>query len=81
MYVCSINKNSSIAPTIMPFLRRLIWISACHQFIIKAEHIPGHKNEIADALSRFLFQKFRTLAPEADSNPTPVPPYSELIFL
>ncbi|XDV33697.1 hypothetical protein PO909_004007, partial [Leuciscus waleckii] len=76
-----INKSRSNAPKIMPFLRRLIWISACHQFVIKAEHIPGHQNQIADALSRFLFHKFRTLAPEADSDPTPVPPYSELIFL
>ncbi len=76
-----INKGRSNAPKIMPFLRRLIWISACHQFVIKAEHIPGHQNETADALSRFLFQKFRILAPNADPNPTPVPPYSELIFL
>ncbi len=76
-----ISKGRSNAPKIMPFLRRLIWISACHQFVIKAEHIPGHQNEIADALSRFLFQKFRTLAPDADSNPTPIPLYSELLFL
>ncbi len=34
----------------------------------------------ADSLSRFLFQKFRKLAPEADKFPTPVPPYSELVF-
>ncbi|XP_056617722.1 uncharacterized protein LOC130432405 [Triplophysa dalaica] len=75
-----INKGRSHSPAIMPFLRRLIWISACDQFILTAKHIPGSKNQIADALSRFAFQKFRLLAPEADPLPTPVPPYSELIF-
>ncbi len=75
-----INKGRSHSPTLMPLLRRLIWISACEQFIITAKHIPGSKNLIADSLSRFAFQKFRALAPEADPLPTLVPPYSELIF-
>nr|XP_055053787.1 uncharacterized protein LOC129438918 [Misgurnus anguillicaudatus] len=75
-----INKTHSHAPTMMPLLRRLIWIAACDQFIITAKHVPGSKNQIADSLSRFAFQKFRQLAPEADPNPTPVPHYSELIF-
>ncbi|MGL4283697.1 MAG: hypothetical protein ACRCSI_08810, partial [Eubacterium aggregans] len=75
-----INKGRSHSSALMPLLRRLIWISAHDQFIINAKHIPGSKNLIADSLSRFAFQKFRALAPEADPIPTPVPPYSELIF-
>ncbi len=75
-----VNKSRSHSPMLNPLLRRLIWISACDQFIITARHIPGSKNLIADSLSRFSFQKFRTLAPEADPLPTPVPPFSELIF-
>ncbi|XP_067300888.1 uncharacterized protein [Pseudorasbora parva] len=75
-----INKGLSKSPKIMPLLRRLTWLSACNQFTFKAVHIPGHQNQIADALSRLLFQKFRALAPEADPNPTPVPPYSDLTF-
>lgn len=75
-----INKGRSHAPAMMPLLRRLTWISACDQFIIIAKHVPGSENQIADSLSRFLFQKFRTLAPEADKSPTPVPHYSQLIF-
>ncbi|XP_057206534.1 uncharacterized protein LOC130564470 [Triplophysa rosa] len=75
-----INKGRSHSPALMPFLRRLIWISACEQFILTGKHVPGSKNQIADALSRFSFQKFRLLAPDADPLPTPVPPYSELIF-
>ncbi len=75
-----INKGRSHSLALMPLLRRLICISACDQFIITAKHIPGSKNQIADSLSRFMFQKFRALAPEADPSPTPVPPYSQLIF-
>ncbi len=75
-----VNKGCSHSPALTPFLRRLKWISACDQFIIVAKHIAGSKNQVADSLSRFLFQKFRKLAPEADKFPTPVPPYSELIF-
>ncbi|XP_073685315.1 uncharacterized protein [Garra rufa] len=75
-----INKNRSHCPALMPLLRRLIWISPCDQFLISAKHVAGADNQIADSLSRFLFQKFRKLAPEADPSPTPVPPYSELIF-
>ncbi len=75
-----VNKSHSHSPMLNPLLRRLTWISACDQFIITARHIPGSKNQIADSLSRFSFQKFRTLAPEADPLPTPVPPFSKLIF-
>jgi hypothetical protein len=75
-----INKGRSNSPALMPLLRRLIWIAACDQFILTAKHVPGSRNQIADSLSRFAFQKFRLLAPDADPFPTPVPHYSELIF-
>ncbi|XP_065126277.1 uncharacterized protein [Paramisgurnus dabryanus] len=75
-----INKGRSHSLTLMPLLRRLIWTAACDQFLISATYIPGRNNTIADSLSRFAFQKFRQLAPEADLHPTPVPPYSTLIF-
>lgn len=75
-----INKDRSHSPALMPFVRRLIWTSACDQFILTAKHALGAKNQIADALSRLAFQKFRMLVPDAEPQPTPVPPYSELIF-
>ncbi|XP_053170466.1 uncharacterized protein LOC128354229 [Scomber japonicus] len=79
-----INKGRSNSNSIMPFMRRLTWHSVTHQYILRAAHIPGHHNAIADSLSRFLFQKFRNLfrnlAPNADPMPTPVPPYSALTF-
>ncbi|XP_055030533.2 uncharacterized protein [Misgurnus anguillicaudatus] len=75
-----INKGRSRSLAIMQLVRRLTLISAQHQFIIRAAHIPGYCNSIADSLSRFSFQKFRILAPESDMHPTPVPPFSATIF-
>jgi hypothetical protein len=42
-------------------------------FHMKAFHISSANNCIADALSRGQFQKFKELAPEADTFPTAVP--------
>ena len=41
---------------------------------LKASSVPGKANPVADALSRFQFQRFRRLAPLADLAATPVPP-------
>lgn len=76
-----INKGRSRCLDIMQFMRRLTLISARCQFIIRATHIPGHKNLIADSLSRFSFQKFKRLAPASEPQPTPVPPFSATIFI
>ncbi|XP_042251963.1 uncharacterized protein LOC121886109 [Thunnus maccoyii] len=75
-----LNKGRSHNLDIMQFVRKLTLVSAQHQFIIRALHIPGHKNTIADSLSRFLFQKFRQLAPASNPLPTPVPPFSATIY-
>ena len=39
-----------------------------------ARHVPGKSNAIADAISRFEFQRFRQLAPYASPTATQVPP-------
>ncbi|XP_044217636.1 uncharacterized protein LOC122989025 [Thunnus albacares] len=75
-----LNKGRSHNLDIMQFVRKLTLVSAQHQFIIRALHIPGHKNAIADSLSRFMFQKFRLLAPASNPLPTPVPPFSATIY-
>ena len=75
-----INKGRSSSLPIMSLLRRLTWLSVTHQFLLRAAHVPGHHNSIADSLSRFLFQKFKTLAPHSDPHPVPVPPFSDIIF-
>jgi hypothetical protein len=41
-----------------------------YNIMLKAEHIPGKINSIADALSRSDWQRFKTLCPEADPEPT-----------
>ena len=45
-----------------------------HNFLVRARHVPGVHNEIADALSRFQVQRFRELAPGADQTPCTIPP-------
>ena len=39
----------------------------------KAAHIEGRLNTVSDAISRKQWQRFRTLAPEADAEMTRVP--------
>ncbi|XP_041916418.1 uncharacterized protein LOC121680893, partial [Alosa sapidissima] len=70
-----INNSRSKSPALSPLIRHLIWIAASYQFIIRAAHVPGCHNEIADSLSRLNFQRFRSLAPEADPYPTPLPSF------
>lgn len=50
--VASINKCSSRNYILMGFLRELFWISAFHNFHLKAIHVPGACNILADNISR-----------------------------
>ena len=47
-------------------------------FIINAEHKPGHYNVLADSLSCFSFQELRRLCPAANIDPILSPPFHEL---
>ncbi|XP_033996221.1 uncharacterized protein LOC117490565 [Trematomus bernacchii] len=69
-----INKGRSPCRDIMPFMRSITWSSITHNFLISARHVPGHLNAVADSLSRFRFQTFRNLCPEASSQPVGIPP-------
>jgi len=68
-----INKGRSPCTTIMRLMRRLVIVAASNNFSFTAKHIPGSSNNIADALSRFQFQKFRSIAPSAATHPCPLP--------
>ena len=57
----------------MDLLRHLTLLTMQFNIYLHAAHIPGKQNDIADAISRFQFQRFRHLAPEADINPHPLP--------
>ena len=69
-----LNARTSKVPCLMHLLRSLLLAAARHSFSFSAQHIPGVTNSIADALSRFHWQAFRRLAPEAHRHPTPIPP-------
>jgi len=68
-----INKGRSKSPAIMKLMRRLVITAGLYNFSFVAEHVPGVKNSIADALSRFQMSRFRELAPHAQEQPCQVP--------
>lgn len=74
-----IRKGRSKVKSIMKLMRTLTFHAACNHYIIHAVHIDGVKNTIADSLSRYQMQRFRTLAPEADLMPTPCLEHSQLM--
>ena len=61
--VAIINSGRSKTPRIMDLVRQLVLLSMQHNFVVRARHVPGVSNEIADALSRFQMQRFQSLAP------------------
>ena len=50
---CIINKCSSSDSTVMFFLRKLILLLIRHNIDLRAVHVPGKKNVLCDAISRF----------------------------
>ena len=72
--VAIINSGHSRAPRIMDLVRVLVLLSMKHNFFVRAKHVPGVSNGIADSLSRFQVQRFRELAPHADPQPCTIPP-------
>lgn len=71
--VSIINTKRSKIPRMMDLLRHLTLLTLHHNVYICAVHIPGKQNDIADAISRFQYQRFRNLAPDADTSPFPIP--------
>jgi len=69
-----LRSGTSRVPTIMSLVRYLSLLAARHSFSFTASPVRGKSNPIADSLSRFQFQRFRRLAPHADSIPTQIPP-------
>ena len=72
--VSIINSGHSKVPRIMELVRKLVLLSMQHNFLVRARHVPGVSNNIADALSRLQMQRFRALAPDADQSPCIIPP-------
>ena len=72
--VSVINAGHSKAPRIMDLVRLLVLLSMKHNFVVRAHHVAGVSNEIANALSRFETQRFQALAPDADQSSCIIPP-------
>lgn len=72
--VAIINSGHSKVPRIMDLVRFLVLISMKHNFYVKARHVPGVSNEVADALSRFQDARFWAAAPTAERTPCTIPP-------
>ena len=75
-----VNSMTSKSDRVMTILRAFTLQCLKLNIAVKAQHVSGICNQIADSLSRFHFQKFRQLAPEADSIQTAVPDYLWEIF-
>lgn len=75
-----INKGRSKIPMINSLMRRLTWTCVINNFILRATHIPGHVNRIADALSRFKFQEFKAMCPQAKPTTSPCPAFHQMIL-
>ncbi|XP_033745490.1 uncharacterized protein LOC117331006 [Pecten maximus] len=71
--VAILNRKSSKSIRVMNLLRPLLLKAMLHNIQFKARHIPGVHNRIADAISRQKWDSFQQLAPDAESQPTPIP--------
>ena len=67
-----LNSRTSPDPNIMHLLRSLLKVAACLSFTFTAVHVPGKNNGVADALSRFNWQGFRSQAPTAKRFPVSI---------
>lgn len=73
--VSVLRSGTSKDPNMMVLLRYLSLVAARNSFAFTASYTPGRDNSIADALSRFDFQRFHRLAPHAAHQGTPIPPW------
>ena len=71
--VSILNSRTSKDPLIMHLLRNLLMSAAYFGFAFCAQHVPGVENKVADALSRFQWQRFRLHAPLANMYPVEIP--------
>ena len=68
-----LNSRTSKVPCLMFLLRKLLFAAAKSNFNFTAQDVPVIHNAAADALSRFHWQEFRRLAPEAHPVPVDIP--------
>ena len=67
-------KGSSPSKSVMKIVRAMFMFAAQRNTNILLQHVPGRDNILADSLSRFQVNRFRTALPTADLEPTLVSP-------
>ena len=70
-----INKQTVKCPRVMDLVCPLVLQCMKLNTVIRAEHILGVHNTIADSISQFKMQEFRTHAPTVALLPTEIPPF------
>lgn len=68
-----INRLSASSPPVIRLLRHLVLRCLQINVFLYAVHIPGVDNTLADSLSRFQWDRFRELAPAAETEGIPCP--------
>ncbi|XP_053143317.1 uncharacterized protein LOC128341176 isoform X1 [Hemicordylus capensis] len=68
-----INRQTSRSPRVMSLVRAFVLACLSNNILFLTCHVPGVQNGLADALSHFQVQRFRQLAPEAESLPDQMP--------
>lgn len=71
--VSVINKQTSKDNMLLKMVRCLVLKCLKINLSFRAKHVPGHKNSMADSLSRLQIQRFKDLAPKADPLATAIP--------
>lgn len=70
-----INHGNSKDVHLSHILRCIHFAEAKHSFTLVAQHIAGVDNDRADDMSRNRLSSFRSKVPEADDDPTVIPPW------
>ena len=68
-----INRQTSRSERVMRLVRMLVLTCLKFNITFSAKHIAGTNNDVADALSRFQEERFRSLAPGANQHPEAFP--------
>ena len=60
----AVNSMTSKCPFAMAVIRQIVTLCLRHNILLRAEHIPGVQNDLADAISRFQDERFWKIVKE-----------------